>query len=265
MSIPHFEHYVAALTLMGVGVRFGGIAALSDVNLSIPPGQLCGLIGANGAGKTTLFDVISGIRTPDSGRIFLNDVDVTGYSPHRRARAGIRRTFQRVQTFGWLTVEENLLVASEWRGGGGGVIADLVALPTRRRRERDRRSAAERILEWCGLTDIRHRYAGSLPIGTARLVELGRALMDEPSILLLDEPASGLDQADLERFGDLVETVVADSGTAVLLVEHDVGFVMDRCERVIVLNLGEVLADGPPATVREDPLVLDAYLGARSL
>lgn len=265
MSVTTADQPVDALSLQRVGVRFGGIAALSDVDLSIPPGQLCGLIGANGAGKTTLFDVISGIRTPDSGRILLHGEDVTRSGPHRRARAGLRRTFQRVQVFGWLTVEENLLVASEWRGGGGGVLADLVAAPARRRREAERRADADRILDRCGLTGIRHRSAASLPIGTARLVELGRALMDTPSVLLLDEPASGLDHAEVERFGDLIETVVAESGAAVLLVEHDVGFVMDRCERVVVLNLGQVLADGTPDQVREDPLVLDAYLGARSL
>lgn len=254
-----------ALVLQHVGVRFGGISALSDVNLAIPAGQLCGLIGANGAGKTTLFDVISGIRTPNSGRILLHGRDMTRSGPHRRARAGLRRTFQRVQVFGWLTVEENLLVASEWRGGGGGVLADLIASPTRRRWEARRREQAEHVLERCGLIDIRDRPAGALPIGTARLVELGRALVDEPSVLLLDEPASGLDPAEAERFGDLVETVVAENNTAVLLVEHDVGFVMGRCERVVVLNLGQILADGRPEEVRDDPLVLDAYLGARSL
>lgn len=246
-----------------MGVRFGGIAALSDVSFAIPAGQLCGLIGANGAGKTTLFDVISGLRTPDSGAIHLHGTDVTRWSPQRRARAGLRRTFQRVQVFGWLTVEENLLVASEWRGGGGGVLADLVAAPGRLRRERERRARADEVLEQCGLGAIRGRRAAGLPIGTARLVELGRALMDEPSLLLLDEPASGLDSTESQRFGDLIAQIVAERGTAVLLVEHDVGFVMERCDRIIVLNLGEVLADGPPQSIREDPLVLDAYLGAR--
>ncbi len=251
-----------ALSLTDVGVRFGGISALSNVSFSVPTGQLCGLIGANGAGKTTLFDVISGLRVPSSGTIRLHGQDVTNWKPHRRARIGLRRTFQRVQVFGWLTVEENLIVANEWRGGEGGVLADLVASPSRRRPENRRREQAERVLEQCGLTDIRHRSAAGLPIGTARLVELARALMDEPSVLLLDEPASGLDESDSQRFGDLVETVARDNNTAVLLVEHDVGFVMERCDRVVVLNLGEVLADGTPSEIRENPLVLEAYLGA---
>ncbi len=258
MTIQGAQH---ALDLTEVGVRFGGIAALDGVSLHVGEGEICGLIGANGAGKTTLFDVISGVRTPDAGRVRLLGDDVTTWSTHRRARAGLRRTFQRVQVFGWLTVEENLLVASEWRGGGGGVLADLIGSPTRRRREAERRARAEDVIERCGLTDVRHAPASGLPIGTARLVELGRALVDEPSVLLLDEPASGLDAAEAARFAGLVRGARDDQGTSVLLVEHDVGFVMEHCDRVVVLHLGRVIADGPPDEVRADPAVRDAYLG----
>lgn len=252
------------MALHGIGVRFGGITALNDVSFDVPAGRLCGLIGANGAGKTTLFDVISGIRAPDTGTVMIAGRDVTRWSAHRRARAGLRRTFQRVQVFGWLSVEENLLVADEWRGGGGGVLADLIASPARSRRERERRERAGQVLEECGLAAIRDRSAAALPIGTARLLELARALMDTPSVLLLDEPASGLDHADAERFAELLRRVVADHDTAVLLVEHDVGFVMDLCDRVVVLHLGEVLADGSPQEVRDNPRVVDAYLGSHS-
>lgn len=251
----------AAVELSGIGVRFGGIAALNDVSLRITPGEVCGLIGANGAGKTTLFDVISGVRSPDSGRVLLHGRDITSWSPQRRARSGMRRTFQRVQVFGWLSIEENLLVATEWRGGGGGVLADLLGLPTRTKREAARRKRALEVLDRCGLAAVKDRSAASLPIGTARLVELARALMDEPTLLLLDEPASGLDHVEAERFGDLITGVAADTNTAVLLVEHDVGFVMERCDRVAVLHLGEIIADGSPEEVRGDPLVRDAYLG----
>jgi branched-chain amino acid transport system ATP-binding protein len=250
------------LRLAEVSVRFGGIAALDGVSLSVAPGEICGLIGANGAGKTTLFDVISGVRIPDVGHVELHGRPITRWPPHRRARAGLRRTFQRVQVFGWLTIEENLLVAAEWQGGGGGVLADLVGSPTRRRRERERRERAREVLARCGLDQIRHRQAAGLPIGTARLVELGRALVDRPSVLLLDEPASGLDHGEAGRFADVVEAVRADDGTAVLLVEHDVGFVLGRCDRVVVLHLGQVLAEGRPDDIRADPAVRDAYLGA---
>lgn len=249
------------LALSDVTVRFGGISALSHVTLGVRSGQLCGLIGANGAGKTTLFDVISGLRAPDAGSVTLHGSDITNWSVQRRARSGLRRTFQRVQVFGWLTVEENLLVASEWRGGGGGVIGDLVGLASRKARERERRDKAEAVLERCGLLDIRHRSAASLPIGAARMVELARALMDDPTVLLFDEPASGLDSTEARRFGGLIAEIADNKEAAILLVEHDVGFVMERCDRIVVLHLGEVLADDTPEVVREDPMVLSAYLG----
>jgi branched-chain amino acid transport system ATP-binding protein len=250
-----------ALDLADISVRFGGIAALDGVSMHVAAGEICGLIGANGAGKTTLFDVISGVRAPNRGRVRLAGVDVTDRSAHRRARAGLRRTFQRVQPFGWLTVEENLLVATEWRSGGGGVVADLVGAPTRRRREVERRERAEAVLERCGLTEVRHHQAAGLPIGTARLVELGRALVDRPSLLLLDEPASGLDHAEAERFAGVVRSLRDEDGTSVLLVEHDVPFVMEHCERIVVLHLGQVLAEGTPDAIRADPAVAEAYLG----
>src|SRR4051794_10971701 len=187
------------LRAVDVSVRFGGVVALDSVTLDARAGEIIGVIGPNGAGKTTLFDVLSGIRPPTSGRITYRDEDVTRRSPTWRSRRGIRRTFQRQQMFGWLTVEENVLVALEWRGGGGGLIGDLLALPSRRRRERDRRRRADDVLGVCGLEDVRAQPAGKLPIGRARMVEMARAIVDEPSVLLLDEPTSGLEANEVHN------------------------------------------------------------------
>jgi branched-chain amino acid transport system ATP-binding protein len=251
----------AALALEHVSVSFGGIRALSDVSWSVQAGEVMGLIGPNGAGKTTLFDVISGVRLPDDGRIFLGGRDVTRKNAVTRARWGLRRTFQRVQPFGWLTVEENVLSALEWEGGGGGIAADLVAFPTRRRRERQRRARVGEVLEQCGLVTVRDESAGSLPIGLARMVEVARAIVAEPKVLMLDEPSSGLDAVEAARLGECIQAVKAAGECAVVLVEHDVGFVMEQCDRIVVLVLGEVLATGAPDEIHADAAVRAAYLG----
>ncbi len=249
------------MTLSDVAVRFGGIAALSGVGLEADEGEVIGIIGPNGAGKTTLFDVISGVRTPDDGRVTLGGKDITRRSTTDRARLGLRRTFQRVQLFGWLTVEDNVLAALEWHGGGGGFVADLVSFPTRRSRERIRRARVETVLERCGLTAIRTELAGSLPIGVARMVELARAIVDTPKVLLLDEPASGLDETETVRLGKQIQAVRDETGCVVLLVEHNAAFVMEQSDRVVVLNLGTVLAEGLPDDIQRNQAVRDAYLG----
>ncbi|MFF5449204.1 ABC transporter ATP-binding protein [Streptomyces sp. NPDC012888] len=237
---------------VGVGVRFGGVRALHGVSLGVRPGEVCGLIGPNGAGKTTLFDVLSGIRRPDQGRMLLGGVDVTRRSPVWRARHGMRRTFQRQQLFGQLSVAENLLVAQEWRGGGPR---------GRRRRERERRARAEEVLAGCGIAELGPSCAGGLPVGRARMVELARAVADPPRVLLLDEPASGMSAPEREQLARVVRRLADEEGCAVLLVEHNVAFVMELCARVVVLDLGTVLAEGTAAEVRADPLVRAAYLG----
>ncbi|MFD5511198.1 ABC transporter ATP-binding protein [Streptomyces sp. NPDC059761] len=246
----------------GISVRFGGVKALTGVDLGVRAGEVCGLIGPNGAGKTTLFDVLSGIRRPDRGRMLLDGADITRRSPVWRARHGMRRTFQRQQLFGQLSVAENLLVAQEWRGGGGGLAADLLGAPARRRRERERRARGERVLASCGIGALGAAYAGGLPVGQARMVELARAVADPPRVLLLDEPASGLSAPERGQLAGVVRRLAEEEGCAVLLVEHDVAFVMELCTRVVVLDLGSVLAEGSPAGIRADPLVREAYLGA---
>ncbi|MGW6501792.1 ABC transporter ATP-binding protein [Nonomuraea angiospora] len=245
------------LAVEGVSVAFGGVRALDQVSFEVAAGQVCGVIGPNGAGKTTLFDVVSGLRRPSEGRVSVAGRDLTGVSPVRRARAGVRRTFQRTQVFGRLTVAGNVLAALDWHGGGGGLAADLVGRPARRRLERERGERVAEVLELCGLTPLRDAYAAALPVGQRRLVELARALADRPRLLLLDEPTSGLDASQTARLGEVVKAL----DTTVLLVEHDMGFVMDTCDRIIVLDLGKVIAAGAPGEIREDPVVRAAYLG----
>jgi branched-chain amino acid transport system ATP-binding protein len=250
------------LGLERVSVHFGGIAALTDVDLVVDAGEVCGLIGPNGAGKTTLFDVVSGVRIPETGRVMLDGSDITRWPAARRARAGLRRTFQRVQTYGWLSIADNVLAALEWRGGGGGGLpADLLGLPSRRRRERERRERVAHVLELCGLTAAADHPAGSLPMGLARMVELARAIVDPPRVLLLDEPTSGLGEGEMDRLGERIRAIQAEESCAVLLVEHDVGFVMEQCDRIAVLNLGEVIAVGSAKQIQSDAAVRNAYLG----
>jgi branched-chain amino acid transport system ATP-binding protein len=251
----------AALDVQNIVVRFGGIAALDGVSFDVAPGEVRGLIGPNGAGKTTLFDVVSGVRSPDSGTVRLEGDDITSWSAVRRARSGLRRTFQRVQTYTWLSVADNVLAALEWRGGGGGTLADLVASPTRQRKERVRRERVDEVLELCGLQNLRDVPAGSLPTGHARMVELARAIVDPPRLLLLDEPTSGLEDAEVARLGQQIHAIRDAEKCAVLLVEHDVGFVMGSCDRIVVLDLGTVLAEGVPEEIRSNTAVRSAYLG----
>ncbi|KQX50598.1 MULTISPECIES: ABC transporter ATP-binding protein [unclassified Streptomyces] len=232
----------------GIDVRFGGVRALTGVSLSVRPGEICGVIGPNGAGKTTLFDVLSGMRRPDAGAIAYDGTDITRRSPVWRARHGIRRTFQRQQLFGQLTVADNLVVAQDWRGG--------MRPAARRHRER-----AAAVLQECGLDALAGSYAGGLPVGRARMVELARALADPPRILLLDEPASGTTAEERHRLASVIRRMAEEENCAVLLVEHNVAFVMELCSRVVVLDLGRVLTEGTPAEVHADPAVREAYLG----
>ena len=229
-----------------VTVTFGGIKALGGVSLAAPAGQVTGLIGPNGAGKTTLFDVATGLRKPKRGRVQLDGRDVTRLGPGRRARRGLSRTFQRLEVFGSLSVRDNVLLAAEVAHG-------LRSL-------RHASAHADAILERTRLTAVADRPAAELPTGTARVLEVARALATQPSTVLLDEPGSGLDEAESHALGDLLIDVAAE-GTAVLLVEHDVELVMRVCTTVTVLDFGQVLSQGTPAQVQADPRVQAAYLG----
>jgi branched-chain amino acid transport system ATP-binding protein len=248
------------LELTGVSQRFGGVRAVDNVDLETRASSVHGLIGPNGAGKTTLFDAIAGLRVPSSGRILFAGRNITRAASVKRARLGIRRTFQRQQPIGWLTVAENVQAALDWHGGGGGTVADLLSLPPRRRLDRERRALVDDALELCHLVALAEERAGLLPIAQARLVELARAIVDRPRLLLLDEPTSGLGEAEASITADVIQ-YMKSSGTSVVLVEHDMPFVMSICDTITVLELGIVIARGTPEEIQSDETVRLAYLG----
>ncbi len=264
----------AVLTVREVAVRFGGVSALSEVSLSVYPGTVTGLIGPNGAGKTTLFNVISGLQAPGRGSVYLFDTDVTTMKPHRRARLGLARTFQRLELFGSLTAGENVQVGLEsavrwweWRHLRRNVswkrrpsLAAAGTMDTAGPVGSTVDATTERLLEGVGLGGLGDRHAASLPTGSARMVELARALAIGPKLLLLDEPGSGLDEAESLALGELLSKL-ASGGMAVLLVEHDMELVMRICDHIYVLDFGDIIASGTPEEVRSNPTVQAAYLG----
>ena len=239
------------LETIDVKVRFGGNVALDDVSLTVEPATVTGLIGPNGAGKTTLFNAITGLQSLSGGKVLLNDRDVTRLPPHKRARQGLARTFQRLELFTSLSVRDNVRVAGEirnrWSIGGGRL---------------DANAEADRIIELVGLSEVASRQVGEIPTGQARVVELARALMIQPTLLLLDEPASGQTEDETEAFGHLLGRLATEDGLGICLVEHDMALVMNVCETIHVLEFGRMIASGTGEQVRNDPAVIDAYLGA---
>ena len=240
---------MARLAVEGVHVRFGGKLALAGVSLAVEPGRVTGLIGPNGAGKTTLFNVVTGLLSATAGTVTLDGHDISRLPPHRRAKRGVARTFQRLELFTSLSVRDNVRVAGEIRNGWAGSTRVNASAET------------ERMLARVGLAGVADREVSELPTGQARLVELARALMIRPAVLLLDEPAAGQTEQETIAFGRLVRALAAD-GLAVCLVEHDMSLVMNVCETIHVLDLGQLIATGTPDAVRTDPAVIEAYLGA---
>jgi branched-chain amino acid transport system ATP-binding protein len=229
-------------------IRFGGHLAVSGVDLDAEESTITGLIGPNGAGKTTIFNALCGMQPLDAGKIVLDGSDITDLSTHRRSRLGLARTFQRLELFGSLTVRENLLVAAEYRAG-------IVSSGP------DPAEQVSDAIDFVGLDTVADRAAGTLPTGQARLVELARALVTRPKVLLLDEPASGLDADETEGFSEILRAL-AEAGTAILIVEHDMPLVMSLCSVIHVIDFGQLLAVGTPAEIQSNQAVLDAYLGS---
>jgi ABC-type branched-subunit amino acid transport system ATPase component len=247
------------VALRGLTKQFGGVTAVDRIDLEHSTGGVFGLIGPNGAGKTTLFNMLSGALQPTSGTIELDGRDVTGLRPDLMNRAGVARTFQNLQVFGSLSVLDNVMIARE-RHVRGGVWRALLGVSALGRTESTERDLAVGILERVGLSRFTDADAGSLPYGLQRRVEVARALASQPRLLLLDEPLAGLSRAESVDLGELFRSVAAE-GVTVLLVEHDVSTVMAVSDRVVVLDHGTLLADGPAAKVQADPRVRAAYLG----
>lgn len=247
------------LRLQGVTKVFGGLTALDHVSLSMEKGVITGVIGPNGAGKTTLFNIVSGIYSLTSGDVWLEGKNISGFAPETLAALGLVRTFQNVELFGQMSVLENVMVGLHTKSRSG-IVSCAFKLPGQVREEKRIRERGMQWLEFAGMSDAADVPAASLPFGKGRLLEIARALAVEPRIILMDEPAAGLNSRETIGLAALIKRI-RESGVTVILVEHDMDLVMDVCDKVIVLNLGCMLAEGTPREIQENPSVISAYLG----
>ncbi len=241
------------LQATGVVKRFGGLNAVDHVDISIEPGEMVGLIGPNGSGKTTLFDCLSRVQSVNEGQIWLNGKDITRTSPHRVCQLGLARTFQLIRVYRELTVLENMELSLQWR--------DVSFIEQFRKPSPATRAKADQLIDLLLLRRLRDERAGSLSGGQRRLLELGMALMSDPSIVLLDEATSGVNPTLIEQIIDRIRLLNRENGVAFLLVEHNIRFVSDLCDRVVVLNYGAKLAEGTPEAIMENNDVIEAYFG----
>lgn len=247
------------LEVRGITQQFGGVTALSDVSFAVRLGEVTGIIGPNGAGKTTLFNVVTGLYTPTAGTVLLDGRNVTRLPPEKLARRGMVRTFQNIELFAKMTVLENVMVGLHTKSTSG-LLSCSLRMPWQRAEERRLRQGALQWLEFAGIAELANTEAGGLPFGKGRLLEIARAMALEPRLILMDEPAAGLNSRETMELARLIKRI-QETGITVALVEHDMELVMDICDAIVVLNLGSKLAEGSPREIQENPEVIAAYLG----